>query len=162
MSSGIETVIPKVLAIIGCLTTLVPAFAQDELKMAPARLTLQVTTDPSDEQCRRIETSDPASLAPMFLHRTFHDDFDEHPLSKGKWAPHYAGGASWPEARYWGGDGSDFKRKTTYNGKPPITANSRSMWIHAIAAGEQLRWGSTRSRFEMAFSRSLQAARLLR
>jgi beta-glucanase (GH16 family) len=34
--------------------------------------------------------------------------------------PHYAGGAAWPEARYWGGEGSDFKRKTTYNGEQQI------------------------------------------
>jgi len=124
VSSGVEKLIPKVLAIVGCLATLAPAFAQDnikdDLKTAPAQLTLQVTTDPSDEQCRRIETADASSLVPLSLHRTFHDDFDEHPLSKGKWAPHYAGGAAWPEARYWGGEGSDFKRKTSYNGEQQI------------------------------------------
>ncbi len=129
MSSGIEKLIPKVLAVVGCLTPLVPAFAQDginvDLKTAPMQLTLQVTTDPSDDQCRRIETSNPASLAQISLYRTFNDDFDEHPLSKGKWAPHYAGGASWPEARYWGGDGSDFKRKTTYNGEQQIYVDPR-------------------------------------
>jgi beta-glucanase (GH16 family) len=59
------------------------------------------------------------------LHRTFHDDFDEHPLLNGKWAPHYAGGAAWPEARYWGGEGSDFKRKTTYNGEQQIYVDPR-------------------------------------
>ena len=36
-----------------------------------------------------------------------------HPLLNDRWAPHYAGGAAWPEARYWGGDGSDFRRKTS-------------------------------------------------
>jgi len=120
---------PKVLAIAGCLANVVPALAQDGIKVdlqtAPAQLMLQVPAAPSDEQCRRVETSDPASLAPMFLHRTFHDDFDEHPLSKGKWAPHYAGSASWPEARYWGGDGSDFKRKTTYSGEQQIYVDPR-------------------------------------
>jgi beta-glucanase (GH16 family) len=129
VSSGIEKLTPKVLAIAGCLANVVPAFAQGgikvDLKTAPAQLMLQVPAAPSDEQCRRVETSDPASLTPMFLHRTFHDDFDEHPLSKGKWAPHYAGGASWPEARYWGGDGSDFKRKTTYNGEQQIYVDPR-------------------------------------
>jgi len=129
VSSGVEKLIPKVLAIVGCLATLAPAFAQDnikdDLKTAPAQLTLEVTTDPSDEQCRRIETSDAASLVPLSLHRTFHDDFDEHPLSKGKWASHYAGGAAWPEARYWGGDGSDFKRKTSYNGEQQIYVDPR-------------------------------------
>jgi beta-glucanase (GH16 family) len=59
------------------------------------------------------------------LHRTFHDDFDEHPLLNGKWVPHYAGGAAWPQARYWGGDGSDFKRKTTYNGEQQIYVDPR-------------------------------------
>jgi hypothetical protein len=103
VSSGIEKLIAKVLAAIGCLIPLMPAFAQDGIKLdlatAPMQLTLPVTTDPSGEECRRIETPDPASLVPLSLHRTFHDDFDEHPLSKGKWAPHYAGGAAWPEAR---------------------------------------------------------------
>jgi beta-glucanase (GH16 family) len=133
VSFGIEKLIPKVLAIVGCLTTLVPAFAQDGLKddleTAPTQLSLLVTTDPLSEQCRRIEasdpTSDPASLMPVSLHRTFHDDFDEHPLLTGKWEPHYAGGAAWPQARYWGGDGSDFKRKTTYNGEQQIYVDPR-------------------------------------
>ena len=62
---------------------------------------------------------------PVSLHRTFHDDFDEHPLSKGKWVPHYAGGAAWPQANYWGGDGSDFKRKTAYNGEQQIYVDPR-------------------------------------
>src|SRR4029077_13332956 len=48
------------------------------------------------------------------------DDVDDHPLSTGRWIPHYAGGAAWPEARYWGGDGSDFKRKTSTNGEQQI------------------------------------------
>ena len=39
--------------------------------------------------------------------------------------PHYAGGAAWPEARYWGGDGSDFKRKTSYNGEQQIYVDPR-------------------------------------
>ena len=86
VSSGIEKLTPKVLAIAGCLANVVPAFAQDGIKVdlqtTPTQLMLQVPAAPSDEQCRRVETSDPASLAPMFLHRTFHDDFDEHPLSK--------------------------------------------------------------------------------
>jgi len=127
VSSGIEKLVRNALAIVGCLATLAPAFAQDnikrDLKTAPTPLSLQVTTDPSNEQCRRIETSEP--LIPVSLHRTFHDDFDQHPLLNGKWAPHYAGGASWPEARYWGGDGSDFKRKTTYNGEQQIYVDPR-------------------------------------
>src|SRR5437667_10235954 len=91
---------------IGCLATLAPAFAQEDVKTAPPiRLSLQVTSDPPGERCRRIEKPDAAPLASVSLHRTFHDDFDEHPLSGGRWVPHYAGGAAWPEARYWGGDG---------------------------------------------------------
>ena len=104
---------PKILALVGCLVTLAPAFAQEHLKTAPVRLTLQVTSDPPGEQCRRIDSAEANPLAEVTLHRTFHDDFDEHPLLKGRWVPHYAGGAAWPDARYWGGDGSDFKRKTT-------------------------------------------------
>jgi beta-glucanase (GH16 family) len=115
----------RILAMVGCLTAFVAAFAQDNLKTAPARLTLQVATDLVGERCRRLETSDPTSLMPASLHRTFHDDFDEHPLLKGKWVSHYAGGAAWPEARYWGGDGSDFKRKTTYNGEQQIYVDPR-------------------------------------
>ena len=129
VSFGIGKLIPKVLAIVGCLTTLAPAYAQDDikddLKSAPTQLTLQVTTDPGDGQCRHIETSDPAALMPLSLYRTFHDDFDEHPLQSGKWEPHYAGGAAWPQARYWGGDGSDLKRKTSYNGEQQIYVDPR-------------------------------------
>src|SRR6266852_3786247 len=110
---------------IGCLATLAPAFAQEDLKTAPIRLTLQVTSDLLGERCRRIETSDATLFVMASMHRTFHDDFDEHPLSKGKWVPHYAGGAAWPQARYWGGDGSDFKRKTTYNGEQQIYVDPR-------------------------------------
>jgi hypothetical protein len=116
----------RILALVGCLTAFVPAFARDDLKIAPARLTLHVATDPAAERCRRIETTDPASSMQVYLHRTFHDDFDEHPLFKGKWVPHYAGGAAWwPQARYWGGDGSDFKRKTAYNGEQQIYVDPR-------------------------------------
>ena len=107
----------------GCLAAFVPALAQDGLKTAPERLSLQVTTDPAGLRCRRIE--DPMPLMPVSLRRTFHDDFDAHPLSKGKWVSHYAGGAAWPAARYWGGDGSDFKRKTAWNGEQQIYVDPR-------------------------------------
>ena len=76
-------------------------------------------------ECRRVETQNPPSLAFLPLPRTFNDDFDEHPLATGKWVPHYAGGAAWPEARYWGGDGSDFKRKTSANGEQQIYVDPR-------------------------------------
>lgn len=118
---------PRVLALasIACLLTLAPACAQDDVAGAPAGLTLQVTTGLPAEQCRRIEATDSASLAPLSLHLSFNDDFDVHPLASGKWVPHYAGGAAWPEARYWGGDGSDFKRKTSANGEQQIYVDPR-------------------------------------
>ena len=100
-------------------------FAQDDLDSAPARLSLQVTTDPAMIECRKLETVNSASLAFLPLRRTFNEDFDEHPLSSGRWVPHYAGGAAWPEARYWGGDGSDFKRKTSANGEQQIYVDPR-------------------------------------
>ena len=114
---------PRILAVAGCLAAFAPALALDDLKPAPERLTLQATTDPVELRCRRIETSDP--LLPVSLRRTFHDDFDEHPLLNGKWVPHYAGGAAWPQANYWGGDGSDFKRKTAWNGEQQIYVDPR-------------------------------------
>jgi beta-glucanase (GH16 family) len=92
---------------------------------APLELTLPVTTDPATIQCRQVGTQDAKTLAFLPLHRTFNDDFDEHPLSSGRWVPHYAGGAAWPEARYWGGDGSDFKRKTSANGEQQIYVDPR-------------------------------------
>ena len=97
-----------------------PGFGQDDLEDAPFRISLQVTTDPAPVQCRRLQAVSPTSLGFLPLRRTFNDDFDEHPLAKGRWVPHYAGPATWPEARYWGGDGSDFKRKTSANGEQQI------------------------------------------
>jgi beta-glucanase (GH16 family) len=117
---------PRIAVAIGYIIGFAPVFAQDGIKVAPpTRLSLQVTSDPPGELCRRIETPDPKSFVSVSLHRTFHDDFDEHPLMNGKWVPHYAGGVSWPQARYWGGDGSDFKRKTIYNGEQQIYVDPR-------------------------------------
>src|SRR5262245_51547027 len=99
--------IPKVLVMFGCLATVAPALAQGDLKAAPPQLSLLATRDPPGEACRRVDNLPLTQLRPVPLHRTFHDDFDEHPLSRGRWVPHYAGGAAWPEARYWGGDDSD-------------------------------------------------------
>src|SRR5436305_11610487 len=116
----------KIGVAISCLMTVATASAQSDLKPAPTGLTLQVTDDPPREQCRRLHASDNAIvLGSVSLHRTFHDDFGEHPLSSGKWLPHYAGGAAWPDARYWGGDGSDFKRKTSWNGEQQIYVDPR-------------------------------------
>jgi beta-glucanase (GH16 family) len=116
---------PRALVMIGCLAALAPAFAQGDLRIAPARLSLTVRNEPPDELCRRFDPSDASQLATVSLHRTFHDDFDAHPLSTGKWVPHYAGGAAWPDARYWGGDGSDLKRKDAYNGEQQIYVDPR-------------------------------------
>jgi len=112
-----------VLVLIAAVLTVAPAFAQGDLAQAPMQLTLQATTGSLGERCRRIETTD--SMVAASLHRTFHDDFDTHPLAGDRWVPHYAGGAAWPEAQYWGGDGSDFKRKTAWNGEQQIYVDPR-------------------------------------
>ena len=104
---------------------LIPASAQVDLSEAPARLSLQVAGDPAGANCRPIVIAQHVPLIPVAMHLTFHDDFNEHPLSNGKWTPHYAGGAAWPDARYWGGDGSDFKRKTSANGEQQIYVDPR-------------------------------------
>jgi beta-glucanase (GH16 family) len=65
------------------------------------------------------------SLRRCPCNRTFHDDFDEHPLKSGHWVPHYAGGAAWPEAQYWGGQGSQLKRQTKPNGEQQIYVDPR-------------------------------------
>ena len=112
-----------VLVLIAAVLTVAPAFARGDLAQAPMQLTLQATTGSLGERCRRIETTD--SMVAASLHRTFHDDFDTHPLAGDRWVPHYAGGAAWPEAQYWGGDGSDFKRKTAWNGEQQIYVDPR-------------------------------------
>jgi beta-glucanase (GH16 family) len=113
----------RVLASIAAVLTFALAFAQGDLAHAPMQLTLQATTGSLGERCRQIETTD--SMVAVSLHRTFHDDFDTHPLAGNRWVPHYAGGAAWPEAQYWGGDGSDFKRKTAWNGEQQIYVDPR-------------------------------------
>ena len=113
----------RVRVLIAAVLTVAPAFAQGDLAQAPMQLTLQATTGSLGERCRRIETTD--SMVAASLHRTFHDDFDTHPLAGDRWVPHYAGGAAWPEAQYWGGDGSDFKRKTAWNGEQQIYVDPR-------------------------------------
>ena len=125
VSPGVDDVTPRILVVIGFFSALAPAFAQGDLANAPMQLSLEVTTNSLSQECRRLHASDIQSVATVSLHRTFHDDFDQHPLSSGKWAPHYAGGAAWPEARYWGGDGSDFKRKTAWNGEQQIYVDPR-------------------------------------
>ncbi|MBW8856547.1 MAG: glycoside hydrolase family 16 protein, partial [Bradyrhizobium sp.] len=123
------------LAAIGLCIVPAPGIAQDDLDAAPVSMSLQVTTDPSTIECRRLETVNPASLVFLPLRRTFNEDFDEHPLANGRWVPHYAGGAAWPEARYWGGDGSDFKRKTSANGEQQIYVDPRYAGRNAAPLG---------------------------
>jgi len=100
-----------------------PAFAQSDMTLALPQLTLPAPSGMIGDRCRKIEAQDP--LMPVSLRRTFNDDFDEHPLASGRWVPHYAGGAVWPEAQYWGGKGSDFKRKTAWNGEQQIYVDPR-------------------------------------
>jgi len=118
-----DRLIPRTLSLIACLFTAAPVLAQGDPTLAPAQLTLLAPTGMLGDQCRKIEALDPR--VSMSLHRTFHDDFDAHPLLGERWVPHYAGGAAWPEARYWGGDGSDFKRKTRWNGEQQIYVDPR-------------------------------------
>ena len=108
-----------------CGFLLTPALAQTDLERAPPKLPLQMTRDALSETCRRVDRLDPAQFAPISLHRTFNDDFDEHPLNSGRWVPHYAGGAAWPEANYWGGEGSELKRQTKPNGEQQIYVDPR-------------------------------------
>lgn len=115
---------PKIIAAIGCLAALSPAFAQEEHPTARTSLSLQVASDPAPDKCRRIEASHPVFVITS-LHRTFNDDFNEHPLSRGKWTPHYAGGAFWPNAQYWGGENSYVRRKTSWNGEQQIYVDPR-------------------------------------
>ena len=119
-----DSLTPRMLPIIAALTVSAAASAQEMQRSAPTQLSLMVASDPAGELCRRIDPQN-TLFAQVGLHRTFHDDFDEHPLTKGKWVPHYAGGAAWPEARYWGGTGSDFKRKTAWNGEQQIYVDPR-------------------------------------
>jgi beta-glucanase (GH16 family) len=116
---GVATLKSKLLILIGCLVGLAPAFAQDELERAPMQLFLKMPADSVGQQCSRIEPSDPAPPVTRSLHRTFHDDFDEHPLSRG-WEPHYTGSVAQPESFYAAGDVSELRRKTKYNGEQQI------------------------------------------
>lgn len=101
------------------------AVAQAGLEGAPPKLSLHTTRDELSDSCRRVDQMDPGQLSPISLHRTFEDDFDEHPLKSGRWVPHYAGGAAWPEANYWGGEGSALKRQTKPNGEQQIYVDPR-------------------------------------
>ncbi|HLZ06025.1 MAG TPA: glycoside hydrolase family 16 protein [Bradyrhizobium sp.] len=115
----------KLLVLIGCLVSAPPTFAQDPLADAPRKLSLAATREPVSAQCRRVENAGPSNLAPVVLRRTFNDDFNVHPLAHGRWVPHYAGGAMWPEAQYWGGSTSQLRRQTKPNGEQQIYVDPR-------------------------------------
>ncbi len=68
------------LVAIGLSTAPAPGLAQDDLGGAPGAIALQVTTDPSTVECRKLETVNPASLIFLPLRRTFNEDFDERAL----------------------------------------------------------------------------------
>lgn len=87
---------------------------------AAATLRLQVPNDRPGKHCMRIGPSDLAQPVTVSLHRTFHDDFDEPPLKSGRWVPHYAGPSVMPESFYAGGDASELRRKTKWNGEQQI------------------------------------------
>jgi beta-glucanase (GH16 family) len=133
----------KITAAIGFATILVvtsaggveSALAQVNVETAPQEMSLQIANDAPGEQCRRLDQLDPTSLIRVTLHRTFHDDFDTHPLSSGLWVPHYAGGAAWPEAQYWGGNGSDAKRKDAWNGEQQIYVDPKYQGRGTVALG---------------------------
>ncbi len=116
---------PRVIAVISFFSALAPAFGQDDLARAPERLSLALRSRAPDEMCRRIDAWYTILLARLSLTRTFNDDFDTHPLSSGRWVPHYAGAAAWPDALYWGGDGSDVRRKDAWNGEQQIYVDPR-------------------------------------
>ncbi len=112
--------------LLGMLTLLVllavahPAHAEDDLGAAPAKLLLQIPSDAPGERCARVERPDAVMPVAVPLHMTFDDDFDEHPLSSGRWVPHYTGSVVLPDSFYAGGEGSDLHRKTKYNGEQQI------------------------------------------
>ena len=136
----------KVMAVVLCLVA-ATASAQGDLKTAPACLSLQIVSDKPGERCGRSDASDSAPLVVVSLHRTFHDDFDEHPLLNGRWVSHYAGAGSLLEWFYAGREGSVLRRKTKYNGEQQI-------YVDPGYEGRGLvPLGLDHSRFEMACCR---------
>lgn len=80
--------------LIVALATAPPAIADDVLKPAPMWLALQIPQDAPGEHCVRTTSFGPSLLQAVSLHRTFHDDFDMHPLKMGValcWACYIAG-----------------------------------------------------------------------
>ena len=96
------------------------ARAGNDLADAPPKLALQIPNDKPGKHCMHIGPSDLATPVTVSLHRTFHDDFDEHPLKSGRWVSHYAGPVVMPESFYAAGDASELRRKTKWNGEQQI------------------------------------------
>jgi len=119
-SSAGETSLARFLILAGLLAAATPASAEDDLVNAPPKLSLRIPNDTPGEHCTRLESSDLDGPLTVSLHRTFHDDFDEHPLKSGRWVPHYAGSVVMPESFYAGGDASEQRRKTKFNGEQQI------------------------------------------
>nr|WP_245286995.1 glycoside hydrolase family 16 protein [Bradyrhizobium sp. Tv2a-2] len=108
------------LILAGLLVLANAAHAEDELANAPPKLALRIPNDTPGEHCARLDPAGPAMPVTVPLHRTFHDDFDEHPLKSGRWVPHYAGSVVMPESFYSSGAPSELRRKTKYNGEQQI------------------------------------------
>ena len=119
-SSAVQTSLARSLILAGLLAIATPAHAESDLADAPPKLSLQIPNDRPGKHCMQIGPSDLAAPVTVSLHRTFHDEFDEHPLKSGRWEPHYAGPIVMPESFYAGGDASELRRKTKWNGEQQI------------------------------------------
>jgi hypothetical protein len=117
--SKVARVVARVLIVIASVMIALPV-AADDLTAAPMQLALQIPQLAPGERCVRTDHPDPSSLQPVSLHRTFHDDFDVHPLQSGKWVTHYTGPIVMPESFYAGGQASRPERKSEYNGEQEI------------------------------------------
>jgi hypothetical protein len=125
----------KVLIAVSVLATASPVLAQDEISPATIKLMLKIPHDAPGERCIRIESSDPRSLQRVALHRTFHDDFDMHPLLSGRWVPHYTGPVEMPESFYVGGEASAPERKSRYNGEQEVYVDPTYKGLGTIPLG---------------------------
>jgi hypothetical protein len=119
-SSAVGTSLVRSLILAGLLGLATAARAEDDLSGAPPKLALRIPNDMPGEHCARLDQDGPAMPVAVSLHRTFHDDFDEHPLKSGRWVSHYAGSVVMPESFYSSGAPSELRRKTKYNGEQQI------------------------------------------
>ena len=119
-SSTVDTSLARSLVLISLLAVAPVAHAEDDLPGAPPKLTLRIPNDTPGEHCARLDPTESTMPVAVPLHRTFHDDFDEHPLKSGHWVSHYAGSVVMPEAFYTSGAPSELRRKTKYNGEQQI------------------------------------------